>query len=72
MAPAETTRQFSFRLPEGLVHRVEDCLAKARATGLDLTRADIVRLLLRHALDTTQCRIELLLARKGKKRSRKK
>jgi hypothetical protein len=29
--------------------------------GLDLTRADVVRLLLNHALDNTHCRPELLL-----------
>jgi hypothetical protein len=57
----ETAKQFSFRLPEGLVNRVEECAEQMRATGLEVTRADVVRLLLNHALDTTQCRLDRLL-----------
>jgi hypothetical protein len=74
MARQEASKQFSFRLPEGLVHRVERCTNDIRASGLDVTRADVVRLLLKHALDTTNCRIDLLLDRnKGpKKKSRAK
>jgi hypothetical protein len=38
-----------------------------------VTRADVVRLLLKHALDATHCDLDLLLDRKGrKKRSRKR
>ncbi len=41
-------------------------------TGLDVTRADVVRLLLKHALDATHCNIELLLGRpRAKKRTKK-
>jgi hypothetical protein len=73
----EASRQFSFRLPKSLVDRVEDCADAIRANGLEVTRADVVRLLLNHALDSTGCRIDRLLrprpqrdngsARKGKR-----
>jgi hypothetical protein len=72
----EASRQFSFRLPKSLVDRVEDCADVIRANGLEVTRADVVRLLLNHALETTGCRIDRLLrarpqrsggARKGKR-----
>lgn len=73
----EASRQFSFRLPKSLVDRVEDCADAIRANGLEVTRADVVRLLLNHALETTGCRIDRLLrpraqrshgsARKGKR-----
>jgi hypothetical protein len=69
MAHQEASKQFSFRLPEGLVHRVERCANDIRASGLDVTRADVVRLLLKHALDTTNCRLDLLL---GHNKSAKK
>ena len=61
MSNEEAARQFSFRLPEALIERVEECADKIRKHGLDVTRADVVRLLLRHALDATQCKLELLL-----------
>ena len=61
MTQLETTRQFSFRLPVTLVDRVEACLDRIRVTGLDVTRADVVRLLLTYALDTTDCSLEMLL-----------
>jgi hypothetical protein len=32
-----------------------------RSTGLEVTRADVVRLLLKHALDATQCEVDRLL-----------
>ena len=65
MAQEEAARQFSFRLPEGLVERVEQCMTELRAAGLEVTRADVVRLLLKHALDATQCKIDLLLGGNG-------
>lgn len=72
MAHDEAARQFSFRLPEGLIDRVEHCKAELEATGLEVTRADVVRLLLKHALDATHCRIDLLLGgSRSKKRARK-
>jgi len=58
----EATKQFSFRLPKSLVDRVERCVRSVHASGLDLTRADVVRLLLNHALDATDCKLELLIA----------
>jgi hypothetical protein len=57
----EASRQFSFRLPPTLVERVEDCADLMRDKGLDVTRADVVRLLLNHALDATKCQLDLLL-----------
>jgi hypothetical protein len=65
----EAAKQFSFRLPESLVERVEGCTKEIRAAGLDVTRADVVRLLLKHALDATHCKLELLV---GGKSSRKR
>ena len=55
MFVAEPTKQLAFRLPESLIERIEECLSRTRGTGLNLTRADIVRLLLTHALDDTGC-----------------
>lgn len=55
------TKQMSFRLPEELVSRVEECMSTMRGAGLDVTRADVVRLLLKHALDATNCRLERLI-----------
>jgi hypothetical protein len=70
MANEETARQFSFRLSEGLIDRVEGCMTALQATGLDVTRSDVVRLLLKHALDATHCKIELLLEKPGSKKRR--
>jgi hypothetical protein len=57
----EASRQFSFRLPKDLVDRVEQCADSMRVQGLDVTRADVVRLLLHHALETTHCNLKRLL-----------
>jgi len=57
----DTSKQYSFRLPEKLIERVEQCAQEMRKTGLDVTRADVVRLLLNHALDATNCKLNLLL-----------
>jgi hypothetical protein len=65
MAYQEAARQFSFRLPESLVAQIERCMEEIRAVGLDVTRADVVRLLLKHALDATHCKFELLVGRKA-------
>ncbi len=73
MAEESAARQFSFRLPGGLVDRVEQCKDKLRESGLDLNRADVVRLLLKHALDVTHCDLELLLGKtKPKKVARRR
>jgi hypothetical protein len=68
MAHGAAAKQFSFRLPGGLVDRVERCTEDMQRTGLEVTRADVVRLLLKHALDTTHCKLELLLGGKSSKR----
>jgi len=68
MPHEEAARQFSFRLPEPLVARVESCAEKIRKSGLDVTRADVVRLLLKHALDATNCDLNLLLSTKPTRR----
>ncbi len=70
MAEQEAARQFSFRLPEGLVERVNVCMNELRDRGLDVTRADVVRLLLKHALDATHCRVDLLLRGGSKAKTR--
>jgi hypothetical protein len=64
----DTLKQFSFRLPEALVERVENCAQEMRQTGLDVTRTDVVRLLLNHALDTSQCKISRLVKSRSAKR----
>jgi hypothetical protein len=61
MAQSAASRQFSFRLPEALVRQIEQCAAAIRAKGLDVSRADVVRLLLSHSLAATKCRLNLLL-----------
>ena len=65
MAQEEAAKQFSFRLPEGLVQRVEACREGLLAAGLDVNRADVVRLLLKHALDATHCKVDLLFRKSG-------
>jgi hypothetical protein len=73
MAHEAAAKQFSFRLPEGLVDRVENCMIQLQAAGLEVTRADVVRLLLKHALDSTHCKLELLLGgRRAKGNARKR
>lgn len=65
-------RQFSFRLPTALVARVDTCTGHMQTAGLEVTRADVVRMLLKHALDDTQCRLERLLGSKSKKKPAKR
>jgi hypothetical protein len=65
----DASKQFSFRLPEVLVERVEHCAQEMRQSGLDVTRTDVVRLLLNHALDATKCKMSLLLRSPSAKRS---
>jgi Arc/MetJ-type ribon-helix-helix transcriptional regulator len=54
------TKQFSFRLSDSLVERIEKCMSKIREAGLYVNRADVVRILLQHALDDTHCDVHLL------------
>jgi hypothetical protein len=61
MTESVACKQFSFRLPQDLVDEVEGCAKHIRAQGLEVTRADVVRLLLNHALEATKCRLDLLL-----------
>ena len=68
MAHADAAKQFSFRLPEGLIKRVDRCTEDIQAAGLQVTRADVVRLLLKHALDATHCKLDLLLGEKAPKK----
>ena len=65
----EASKQFSFRLPEALVARVERCAAEMRQSGLDVTRADVVRLLLNHALDATGSKMSRLIRMPSARRS---
>ncbi len=65
----DASKQFSFRLPEALVERVEHCVREIRQSGLDVTRTDVVRLLLNHALDATKCKISRLLRSPSARRS---
>ena len=58
-------KQFSFRLPETLIRRVDQCTAELQAGGLDVNRADVVRLLLKHALDATNCKLDLLFKKRA-------
>jgi len=55
MAQEGASKQFSFRLPESLIDRVEECRQGLLDAGLEVNRADVVRLLLKHALDATHC-----------------
>ncbi len=63
----QAARQFSFRLPGALVDRVEQCMERLQETGLEVTRADVVRLLLKHALDATHCKVDRLFGVKTPK-----
>jgi hypothetical protein len=72
MAQEAAARQFSFRLPESLIDRVEECRRGLMDAGLDVNRADVVRLLLKHALDATHCNHQALFGgRSSKKRARR-
>jgi hypothetical protein len=62
MNTADPTRQLTFRLPEPLIERVENCVDHFQRTGLNVTRADVVRLLITHALDMTRCNLRKLLS----------
>lgn len=72
MGQEDASRQFSFRLPDELVQRIERCMKELQSAGLEVTRADVVRMLIKHALDATQCKLNLLLGgrmtKKGNRR----
>jgi len=71
MAQEDASRQFSFRLPGGLVERLEECTGRLQDAGLEVTRADVVRMLLKHALDVTHCKVDLLLGGGSRRRAQK-
>jgi hypothetical protein len=62
-------KQFSFRLPRATILRVEACAKAMRSNGLEVTRADVVRMLLNHALDATKCQLDLLIGPSASKRA---
>ena len=66
------TKQFSFRLSDALVERIETCMAQIRKAGLYVNRADVVRILLQHALDETHCDIHLLFSQPTQKANGRK
>lgn len=57
----EDTRQVAFRLPHELIERIEHCERTIETIGLNLSRTDLVKLLLKYALDCSQCDITVLL-----------
>lgn len=54
--PKETTTQVAFRLPDGLLKRLDRHVERMTAEnpGLEFTRADAVRSLLTRALDAVE------------------
>ena len=62
------TKQFSFRLSDALVERIETCMSKIRDAGLYVNRADVVRILLQHALDDTHCDVHRLFSQPAEKK----
>jgi Arc/MetJ-type ribon-helix-helix transcriptional regulator len=65
------TKQFSFRLSDGLIERIEKCMKTIREAGLYVNRADVVRILLQHALDDTHCDVHRLFKAPEKANGRK-
>ena len=73
MTNTEASRQFSLRLPASMVDQLEQCMAEMKSQGLEMSRTDIVRLLLNHSLKATKCKLHLLVpgaAKGGSRRSR--
>lgn len=62
------TKQLSFRLPKPLVDKVDRCVRDCENNGLDLTRADVVRLLLNYALSATDGKLDQLIEPKSARR----
>jgi hypothetical protein len=57
------TRQLTFRLPEDLIARVDHCTARIQSTAaLPVSRTDVVRMLLTHALNHGACSLAAMLA----------
>ena len=72
MTTAAATKQFSFRLSDALVERIETCMEQIRKAGLYVNRADVVRILLQHALDETHCDVHRLFNHPEKKANGRK
>ncbi len=53
----------TFRLPDQLVQRVDECRGKIRTSGLMVNRTDVVRMLIKHPLDTVHCDATELFSR---------
>lgn len=66
MTSEQRTRQLAFRLPHGLIERIEACEQQIRQTGLNLSRTDVVRLLLTYALNKSQSDLKELLTPEAK------
>jgi hypothetical protein len=65
----QATKQLTFRLPESLIERVESCVASIqKQSGLTVTRADVVRMLLTRALDETGCNLKRLFTPPARRR----
>lgn len=68
MAVDDAARQYSFRLsPRARLTARGLHGAPCRREGLDVNRTDVVRMLLRHALDATQCNIGRLVGRPSRR-----
>lgn len=65
------TRQLAFRLPLPLIEDIEGCEAQIRATGLNLSRTDVVRLLLTYALERSGGQVTELLGLPRKRGSKR-
>ena len=59
--PAQRTKQLAFRLPTDLVGRIESCEKHICEAGLDVSRTDVVRLLLTFALNASACNLRVLI-----------
>lgn len=60
------TRQLAFRLPQDLIGRIHACEEHMKLAGLNVSRTDVVRLLLTYALNTSECDLARLLGRANK------
>jgi Arc/MetJ-type ribon-helix-helix transcriptional regulator len=57
--------QYSFRLPADMIADLERCVKALRKRGLDVSRSDVVRLLVRYALDRSKGKPEALMRSKA-------
>jgi hypothetical protein len=64
------TKQLAFRLPLTLIARLDTCVEELRGAGLEVTRAEVVRLLLARAIEETNCEVSKLLATPKRRKKR--